>query len=124
MSTAGLPNSEYFTFNAGKYMPVTQPGRRVALPRARPVGEWVHIPYGSRNVWEADGGFTHYTWQTGIWIPTQADYLLIITRYGTFGSLTAPGVGGTVQALLLELSVGKILANGSYEGSATWEWAV
>ncbi len=111
-----------FTFGTAQYRPVLDgPGLRTPLPQAPLVGEWVHIPYGSQNKFEVDGGRTHTSWSVRVWLPDLTAFSEMKSFSGTFRILSTPF--GYFNAVLRSMEGFQLSSEGYYLGTCVWEWA-
>src|SRR5688572_16396375 len=114
--------SDTYTFGAAAYRPAIDSLQlRTPIPRAAPVGDWVHVPWGNNNKWETDGGRTPTSWTLRIILPTAADYTTMAGYLGTFQTLTSDF--GTFSAILRTLSDAQLHGAGHYQATATFEWS-
>lgn len=118
--------ADTFSFGSADYrIVVDRLQLHTPIPRAQKVAEWVHVPYGSRNKREVDGGKLHTAWRVRIVLPTAADYTTLAGYYDsdTARQLVTP-FGTIAGAYLAEMpDMQYEPATGSYQGAVTWEWA-
>lgn len=114
---------EPFTFNGGQYsLIVPAQNQRLPRPRAGTTGSWLHVPYGSRNIWVTDSGHMHTVWQPqgGIVIPDQDSYDRFEVCYDQFSQLVSPW--GTISHARLDVFDMTPYDGGTWMGTVAWSW--
>lgn len=112
-----------YTYGSANYRPITQSdGFYTEEPHPEQVGEWLHIPYGDRNLWEEDSGHLHTVWQVAVELPDAADYTAMRGYYRarSFVPLVTPW--GTFSAKLRQFKA-REHEDRTWEGQVVWEWA-
>ncbi len=113
-----------YTCGSAEYRPITQgDGFKTPIPRRKRVGEWLHIPYGSRNLWETDSGQLHMTWSVTVELPSMDDYDTLAGYHdaGSFQTTTTPF--GTFSAQVESLQDAREHEDGTVEAPVVFSWA-
>lgn len=112
-----------FAFGGGLYsLVVPEQNQRLPRPRAGTTGQWLHVPYSSRNIWVTDSGRLETHWQPQIVIPDAATYAIFDGLYDRFALLITPWHSSGIQARLDAFDVVPY-EDGSFMGAVGWSWS-